>query len=95
MIAELEGETEAGFHEIMWDMTSRRERSEAEQEVARGQNQGGGRGGFGRGRGGPDRTRFEVNEAPAGEYRVVLTVDGQEMDSTVRILKDEWAAERR
>ncbi|MBT4189474.1 MAG: hypothetical protein HOE14_19965, partial [Gemmatimonadales bacterium] len=87
MIAELEGETEAGFHEIMWDMTSRRERSEAEQEVARGQNQGGGRGGFGRGRGGPDRTRFEVNEAPAGEYRVVLTVDGQEMDSTVRILK--------
>jgi len=95
MIAELEGETEAGFHEIMWDMTSRRERSEAEQEVARGQGQGGGRGGFGRGRGGPDRTRFEVNEAPAGEYRVVLTVDGQEMDSTVRILKDEWAAERR
>ena len=95
MIAELEGETEAGFHEIMWDMTSRRERSEAEQEVARGQNQGGGRGGFGRGRGGPDRTRFEVNEAPAGVYRVVLTVDGQEMDSTVRILKDEWAAERR
>ena len=95
MIAELEGETEAGFHEIMWDMTSRRERSEAEQEVARGQDQGGGRGGFGRGRGGPDRTRFEVKDAPAGEYRVVLTVDGQEMDSTVRIIKDEWTAERR
>jgi len=96
-IAELEGETEAGFHEVMWDMTVRRERSEAEQEQVRSAGGGGrgGFGGFGRGRGGVDRTRFEVSDAKPGTYRVVLTVDGEAMERTVTILKDEWATSRR
>ncbi len=96
-IAELDGPGEAGFHEVLWDMTRRIERSPEEQERLREQlrNRRGGFGGFGRRTQGVDRIRYEVSDAPPGTYRVVLRVDGREMEHTVRVLKDEWTLERR
>jgi len=36
----------------------------------------------------------ERAEAPPGEYRVVMSVNGQEIEHTVSILRDQWAAGR-
>jgi photosystem II stability/assembly factor-like uncharacterized protein len=100
-IAEIEGESSAGIHQVQWDMQKRIERSEAEQEAARAQGGRGGRGGGGfggRGGGGPsaeDRIRYAYSEAGPGDYRVVLSVNGQEMEQSVTILRDEWWADRR
>jgi len=99
-IAEIEGESSAGIHQVQWDLQKRIERSEAEQEAARAQGGRGGRGGggFGGRGGGPsaeDRIRFAFSEAAPGDYRVVLSVNGQEHEQTVTILRDEWWADRR
>ena len=103
-IAEIEATAEAGLHEVLWGMDKRIERSEEEIEALRARGggrggRGGGRGGFGRGGRGDgspeDRLRYEVSNAPIGEYRVVLSVDGQEMERRVSILRDEWWEERR
>ena len=94
-VAELEGESSAGFHEILWDMTRRVERSEEEQARLREQARGGGFGGFGGRGGGVDRVRFAVSPAPPGEYRVVLNVDGETVERNARIIKDEWRSMRR
>ena len=93
-ITEIEGETTAGIHSVQWDLFKRVERSEAEREALR---EAGGRGG-GFGRGGPspaERMRYAITEAPPGEYRVVLSIDGRDYEQTVEIVKDEWWADRR
>ena len=98
-VAEIEAPGEAGLHRVQWDLERRVERSAAEQERLRAEAQeGGGRGGGGRGGGGrspEDRIRFAFSSAPPGEYRVVLSVDGRELESSVRVLRDEWWRERR
>ncbi|MDA0329285.1 MAG: hypothetical protein O2958_09790 [Gemmatimonadetes bacterium] len=100
-ISVLEGETTAGVHAVQWDMQRRLERSEAERESLREAadrgGRGGGGGGFG-GRGGPspaERMRFAFSDAPAGDYRLVLSVDGQSFERRVTILNDDWWADRR
>jgi photosystem II stability/assembly factor-like uncharacterized protein len=96
-IAEIKGPSGTGVQQVLWDMGKRVERSEAEQEGLRsgdggGGRGGGGRGGRGRGRGGPprDNVRYAYSSAPDGDYRVVMSVGGQEIARTVSILKDEW-----
>jgi len=96
-IAEIKGPSGTGVQQVLWDMGKRVERSEAEQEGLRsgdggGGRGGGGRGGRGRGRGGPprDNVRYAYSSAPNGDYRVVMSVGGQEIARTVSILKDEW-----
>ena len=93
-ISEITGPGEAGLHKAQWDMTKRIERTEAEIQalMARGGRGGGGRGGRG---GGPDALRFATSPAPAGEYRVVLSVGGQTIERMFSILKDEWWMDRR
>lgn len=97
-IAEIEGSSEAGLHAVQWDMQKRVERSPAEQERLRSEGGRGGRGGGRGGRGGPspeDRIRYAFSEAPAGSYRVVMSVDGRRLEQSVTILRDEWWRERR
>ena len=54
---------------------------------------GGGRGG----RGGPprDNIRYAYSSAPEGQYTVTMSVDGQEQERNITILKDEWWMNRR
>ena len=94
-ISEIEHEATAGINVVQWDMVKKIERSAEEQERIRAarENQGGGGGGFGRQRG--DTTRFAMSDAAPGTYRVVLSVNGMEMEEHVTILKDEWWQERR
>jgi photosystem II stability/assembly factor-like uncharacterized protein len=86
MIAELEAETDAGMHEVQWDMERRVERSAAEQAQMRER--------FGD-RMSEDQIRYESADAPIGTYRFVLTVDGQRMEAHASILRDEWWMQRR
>lgn len=88
-IAEIDAPTDAGLHEVAWRMDRRRERSAAEQQEMRER--------FERfGRTPPeDQIRFESAEAPVGEYRVVMTVDGRAIERDVAILRDVWWRDRR
>ena len=42
-----------------------------------------------------DRIRYAISDAAPGEYRVVLSVGGQELESSVTVLQDEWWEGRR
>lgn len=103
-IGEIEGSNEAGLHKAVWDLSRRIERSAEEIEQLRAQGGRGGRGGgfggfgggFGRGGISPeDALRFEFSQAPVGEYRIVLTVNGQEYEQDVKLMRDEWFENRR
>jgi photosystem II stability/assembly factor-like uncharacterized protein len=86
MVAELEAESDAGLHMAAWDMERRVERSEAEQADMRER--------FGD-RMSEDQIRYESEDAPIGQYRFVLNVDGQRMEANASILRDEWWMQRR
>ncbi|MDX1579560.1 MAG: hypothetical protein R3266_13835, partial [Gemmatimonadota bacterium] len=95
-VSVLEASGAAGLHKVQWDLTRRIERSAEEQERMREELEEGG-GGFFR-RGGPsreERIRYEMSDAPPGEYRVVLVVGGAEHARTLTVMKDEWWEERR
>jgi photosystem II stability/assembly factor-like uncharacterized protein len=92
-IAEMDGASQAGLHQAVWNMRKRVERSLAEQERLRETDDGGGSG-----RGGAsdeDRIRYEFSEALPGAYRVVMTADGAGIEQPLAILRDEWWMERR
>ncbi len=86
MIAELEGDSDAGMNMVAWDMNRRVERSAAEQAQLR-ERAGN--------RMSENQIRFESAEAPIGEYRFVLNVNGQRQEARASILKDEWWMQRR
>jgi hypothetical protein len=94
LIAEIEGSNEVGLNSAQWDMTSRRERTEAEREqFEQARQRRRERGGFGGGRFGGNQNqdpRFLYTPAPPGEYTVVLKVDGQEFRGKALIVKDHW-----
>ncbi|MGB0543924.1 MAG: WD40/YVTN/BNR-like repeat-containing protein [Longimicrobiales bacterium] len=92
-ISELEHGATAGINVVQWDMLKKIERSAEEQERIRAQRQNQGGGFRGRQRG--DTTRFAISDVAPGTYRVVLSVDGMEMEQEVTILQDEWWQERR
>jgi photosystem II stability/assembly factor-like uncharacterized protein len=85
----------AGINVAQWDLQKWIERAPEEQERLRAEQEesrGGGR------RGGPsaeDRARYAISDAAPGEYRVVLSVDGETRERMVRVLRDEWWQERR
>jgi len=86
LVAELEAESDAGLHMVAWDMERRVERSEAEQAEMRER--------FGD-RMSEDQIRYASEDAPIGQYRFVLNVDGQRMEAHASILRDEWWMQRR
>jgi photosystem II stability/assembly factor-like uncharacterized protein len=96
-ISEIGGGSTAGVHKVQWDLLRRIERSAEEQERVRAQDGGGG-GGGGFGGGGPsreERIRYDISDAAPGEYRVVLSVDGREMEESLTLMRDQWWEERR
>ncbi len=92
MVRELTGTNDAGLNQVIWDMDFGRERTQVEAEAAAARGgRGGFRGGFrGRGGGTDRRPNHVYQPAPEGSYRVVLSVDGQELDATATILEDHW-----
>jgi len=107
-IAEITASGQPGLHKVQWDMNKRVERTQEQIERMMqegrgrggrgGAGGGGGRGGRGgaAGRGGiPDNIRYATSQAPAGEYRVVMTAGAQTLERRVSILADEWWMERR
>jgi len=86
LVAELDADGGAGMNRVPWDMERRVERSAEEQEEARER--------FGD-RISEDQIRYESEDAPIGEYRFVLTVDGERMEARASILRDEWWMQRR
>lgn len=97
VIAEVDGPKTAGVNSVRWNMQARREAGPADAAGGRG-----GRGGFaGGGRGGAATPSVPVFPAAAagsvlstvapGEYRVVLTVGGQDYTQTAIISADHWS----
>ncbi len=96
LVSELDAPTEAGLHKVQWDLTRRVERSAEEQERMReSMGSGGGGGFFGGGASREERIRYEMSDAPPGDYRIVLTVNGRASEHTLTVLKDEWWEQRR
>ena len=98
LIKELDGKTEVGLNQAIWDMTGKRARTPAEKEAfqrrrQRGGGGGGGGGGGFQGRGGQQQRQdpdFIDVPMPSGEYRVVLEVDGNIQERIARIWRDSW-----
>ncbi len=88
-IAEIEGATRPGVHAVAWGMDKRRERSAEEQQQMRARFEQ-----FGR-TVSEDQIRYVSEEAPIGDYRVVMSVGDREIERSVSILRDEWWSERR
>ncbi len=90
-VYQMNGSNEAGLNSVLWNMQRRVELNTPQEAGGRGG--GGGRGGFGRGGGGisaADRAKYEFSEAPAGTYRVAMSVGGQSFEREVTILRDDW-----
>ncbi|HJR59991.1 MAG TPA: hypothetical protein VJ813_11350 [Vicinamibacterales bacterium] len=98
LIAETPAPGNAGLNTVRWTMQSARAMTEAEQAAARGRG-GRGRGGFGGGRGGaggsgsPQFPAAAENTVlatvPPGQYRVVLSVGGRELDAQTALVMAE------
>jgi photosystem II stability/assembly factor-like uncharacterized protein len=89
-INEIRGQRRAGLHAARWDMSRRQERSAEDQRQMRERMER-----FGQ-RVDEERLRWENIPAPAGDYRVVMSVGGREVASReVSILRDEWWMMRR
>ncbi len=90
LINEMSGASGAGLNKVLWNMTYRRPRSEAEkkemQERLKRMAEYGGR--FGRGM----DINYEYLPAGEGEYRFVLKVDGKEWSTVSSLRPDAWHA---
>lgn len=86
VISEISGKNEPGIQKIVWDMTSRRKRTEEEKKAAQERMRRFEEFGFG-----PQRDpNFEYTPAPSGEYRIVLQAGGLELSGLTSILEDQW-----
>ncbi len=91
MINEIDGAKSPGLHQVVWDMTSRRERTAAEKEqyqrmMERRQRFGGG--GFFGGPA-PDPNYVYTPVAP-GDFKVVLVAGDRRQERRTSVLKDIW-----
>lgn len=98
VIAEIDGPKTAGINTVRWNMQARREAGAAEAAGGRGGRGGAGAGFGGRGGGAAPAVPVFPTAAPGtvlstvapGEYRVVLSVGGQEYTQTALISADHW-----
>ncbi|MDT8368173.1 MAG: hypothetical protein RQ745_03125 [Longimicrobiales bacterium] len=86
LVAEVDAEAGAGLQMASWDMQLRTERDAGEQARMRER--------FG-GRLSEEQIRYIATDAPLGEYRFVLNVDGERRETRASILRDEWWMQRR
>jgi len=99
LINEIKGTASSGLNSAMWDMMQRRELTADEKKAMqdRAARFGGMRGGMGGQFGGGQRGQgqrdpnFAYNPADEGDYRVVVTVDGQQLIGFAKILQDSWS----
>lgn len=86
VISEISGKNEPGIQKIVWDMTSRRKRTEEEKKAAQERMRRFEEFGFG-----PQRDpNYEYTPAPSGEYRIVLQAGGLELSGLTSIFEDQW-----
>lgn len=86
VISEISGKNEPGIQKVVWDMTSRRKRTEEEKKAAQERMRRFEEFGFG-----PQRDpNYEYTPAPSGEYRIVLQAGGLELSGLTSILEDQW-----
>lgn len=83
LMNELKGPATPGLHRILWNMTIRRERSEAEIKALQERM-----GGVGQMR--MFDPKYISLPAPPGEYKVVLKAGTYELSALAVILEDEW-----
>ena len=86
LINKIKGKKAPGINKVVWDMTQRRERTEEEKKQMKERMERFAGRGF-RTRMDPD---FDYTPAPLGEYRIVLSVNGQEFTKHASILQDHW-----
>jgi photosystem II stability/assembly factor-like uncharacterized protein len=95
-VSEIKGSANPGLNSVLWDMMQRRELTADEKKAMqdRAARFGGTRGGQFtggmRGQGQRD-PNFAYTSADEGDYRVVLTVDGQQFTGIAKILQDNWS----
>lgn len=86
VISEISGKNEPGIQKIVWDMTSRRKRTEEEKKAAQERMRRFEEFGFG-----PQRDpNYEYTPAPSGEYRIDLQAGGLELSGLTSIFEDQW-----
>jgi hypothetical protein len=78
----MEGTKNAGINTVRWNLNGQREAGQADVAGGRGGARGGRGGATGAGGGGVSYT------VDPGEYRVVLSVGGQEFTQTVFVMAD-------
>ncbi len=86
VVNEMKGKNKAGINRVLWNMTERRKRTEKEKETIRERMKRYASYGY--------RMQMDINYAhiPAqfGEYKIVLSADGQEFVKYASILRDHW-----
>jgi photosystem II stability/assembly factor-like uncharacterized protein len=87
LIQEIKGPAEAGLNSVVWNMTGRRERTAEEKKalqerIKRRQEMGY------EGRAAGMDMAYAQYPAPAGDYKIVLAVDGQALSGSASILSD-------
>ncbi len=86
LINEIKGKKELGINQVVWNMNQRRKRTEEEKKRIQEQMKRFAEMGY--------RMRIDPNydfsEASFGEYRIVLSVGGQEFTKYTSILEDHW-----
>jgi photosystem II stability/assembly factor-like uncharacterized protein len=78
-VRDLQGRLDVGLHRVTWDLSGNVSRGPAEAQRGGGRRGGGGFASMFGGAG---------PSVPPGSYRIVLTVDGQEMSQSVRVEAD-------
>ena len=82
LINEIEAADTAGINQVVWDMNKKKKRTSKELEEIKSRLQGR--------RELRESDKFEMIPMPPGEYRVVLTVKGQEFSKKALIMPDHW-----
>lgn len=86
LINQMEGPAEAGMNQVIWDMTRKKERSEADKKRIRAMIERYAAYGY-QPNIDPDYERIPVN---FGEYRVVLEAAEQTLTGTAKVMQDYW-----
>lgn len=89
LISEIKGSKDAGINKVLWNMSIRKERSEAEKKRMKTMLKRYADMGFSP-RGGQFDTDYEFTPAPEGTYNIILTIGDKKLKRKATILKDYW-----
>jgi hypothetical protein len=89
LINEIKGSKDAGINKVLWNMSIRKERSEAEKKRMKAMLKRYADMGY-KPRGGQFDANYEFTLAHEGTYTVVLTIGDKKLKRKATILKDNW-----